>query len=464
MSRYEAQWLAQVTGGQWTCLPDRPIRSVMNDTRRLDTGALYVALRGDNFDGHAFVENAFKAGAAAAMVNRDGIDSADRRFSLLAVDDTRDALLALGAAHRQRVAPLVIGVTGSVGKSTVKEMTAAVLGAAGETARTLGNWNNEIGLPLSLLAMEPNTRFGVFEAGMNHPGELFRLANVLRSDWGVVTTVGPVHLEFFDSEEAIAREKGELLRALPPGGKAFLNRDDVWYPLLREMAPCEVKTVSLEGDADLIVRGDEAAGRLFVSGLDGDQTHEFEWTWAGRHNALNAGFALLIGREAGMTWRQMALGLATYRPLPMRWQELRVEGCLFINDAYNANPASMRAALATFATTRCEGRRWLLLGDMFELGVTAGEEHENLGGELADRGGWAGLLTVGPLAARIADGARRKGLARECIWKCDDTRTAAAVLKAQLAPGDAVLLKASRGVALEKVIEELRLEYEKEES
>ena len=347
----------------------------------------------------------------------------------------------------------MIGVTGSAGKTTVKEMTAAVLSAAGETARTTGNWNNEIGLPLSLLSMEMNVRYGVFEAGMNHPGEIQRLCEVLRPDWGIITTVGPVHLEFFDSVEAIAREKSELLRALPVEGRAFLHRDSTWFPLLRAQVPCAVRTVSIaqHPEADLWISLDAVQKRLTAT-AQGD-VHVFEWPWPGQHNALNAGFAILVGREAGLNWAQIQSGLATYQPLPMRWQEERVAGCLFINDAYNANPTSMRAALDTFATMHHgEGRRWLVLGDMLELGSTGRDEHAVLGEALAG-GNWAGLLTVGPLAAHIAEGAERKGFPSANIWKCADTGTAATVLGEQISAGDAILLKGSRGVALESILE-----------
>ncbi len=456
MSGYDAAWLATVTGGRWARLPERPLAAVVNDSRRRVQDALYVALRGDRFDGHSFVANAFLAGAAAAMVEAAGEMPLDTQgLPLLVVENTRVALSALGAAYRRQVAPLVVGVTGSVGKSTVKEMTASVLSAAGETARTCGNWNNEIGLPLSLLAMAPQARYGVFEAGMNHPGEMRWLCNVLQPDWGIVTMVGPVHLEHFESEEGIAREKGELLRALPPDGRAFLCRDDKWFPLLQALAPCAVRTVSLESDADLMLQHDEAGHQLRVRERASGVTHDFPWPWAGRHNALNAGFAILVGREAELSWDLIGQGLARYQPLPMRWQEVRSGGCLLINDAYNANPASMRAALKTFASLDGSGRRWLVLGDMLETGETEQAVHETLGSEAAVAADWAGLLTVGALAVWIADGARRQGMDPGRIWRCADTHTAATVLREQLLPGDAVLFKASRAVALEKVIDEL---------
>jgi UDP-N-acetylmuramoyl-tripeptide--D-alanyl-D-alanine ligase len=455
MSGFDAEWLARVTAGRWTRKPIEPIVGIVNDSRGQIHGMLYVALHGERYDGHRFVGPALSAGAAAAMVDsQSGVADAHASHPLLVVEDTQSALSVLAHAYRNQVGPLTVGVTGSVGKSTVKEMCASVLGVAGETAKTRGNWNNEIGLPLSMLAMNKQALFGVFEVGMNHPGEVGDLCRVLQPDWGVVTIVGPVHLEHFASVDAIATEKGALLKSLPEDGRAFLCRDDKWFSLLSKMASCPVRTVSFEQDADLKLEHDAAGNHLIVSEKGSGETHAFVWSQPGRHNALNAGFAILVGREAGMTWQQIAQGLADYQPLPMRWQEHHARGCLLINDAYNANPASMQAALRTFVETPCSGRRWLVLGDMLELGETARWEHEQLGQKVACES-WAGLLTVGPQAVGIADGATRNGMASSRIWCCEDTHMAATVLRKELKSGDAVLFKASRGIALERVIDEL---------
>ncbi len=455
MPVFESEWLAEASGGRWTALPTRCIQGVSTDSRTLLPGALYVALRGERFDGHVFTGNAFSAGAAAAMVERNGAVAAPAGGALLEVENTATALSALGAAHRRCLAPLTIGVTGSVGKSTVKEMTAAVLGRAAVTARTRGNWNNEIGLPLSLLGIEPGSRYGVFEAGMNHPGEMSRLSRVLQPDWGIVTSVGPVHLEFFASVEAIAIEKGALLQALPRDGRAFLCIDDAWFDLLHQMAPCPVRTVSCDGNGDLNVWPQLSQRRLEVTERASGETYAFNWPWPGRHNALNAGFALLAGREAGLSWSLLEEGLAAYRPLPMRWEEVQVGDWVIVNDAYNANPFSMRAAIGTFAQRPCAGRRWMVLGDMKELGAGAADAHRRLGEDVAGDGEWAGLLTVGPLAAGIADGALARGFDPQRIWCCTDPQCAAEVLHERLQPGDTVLLKASRGMALEVLVEAL---------
>ncbi len=452
MPVFEVEWLADVTGGVWTRQPATVISGVSTDTRTLPPGSLYVALRGERFDGHGFLEHAFKAGATGALVERDGTVEAPA-WPLLRVANTRAALLALAGAHRRRLQPLVVGVTGSVGKSTVKEMTAAVFGAAGETARTQGNWNNEVGLPLSLLAMEPAARYGIFEIGMNHPGEIAALCRVLQPDWGIVTAIAPVHLEYFESMEAIAREKGCLLNALPAAGKALLCVDDPYFQLLASLSTAEVKTLSLNGTAaDLRVHFAGAARRLVVHERASGERFQFEWGWPGRHNAFNAGFAVLAGRCAGLDWPIIGEGLAGYRPLPMRWEETRINGMLLINDAYNANPTSMRAAAETFAAFHIMGGKWLVLGDMLELGPTAGAMHEELGAALAGIYDWTGIVTVGPLGAHIGKGAERGGFRAEGIWQCEDTRATMQVLKANMRSGDAALFKASRGMTLEQVI------------
>jgi UDP-N-acetylmuramoyl-tripeptide--D-alanyl-D-alanine ligase len=222
---YTATELAAWCTGQWSPAPPPEIAGVTQDTRTIQSGHLYVALKGKNHDGHDFLDQAFIKGAAGAVVSEEHSDAGTAEHPVLCVEDTARALREMAAAYRDKVNPHIIAVTGSAGKSTVKEMTAAMTERKGPTARTRGNWNNDIGLPLSLLAMPAGTQFGVFEIGMNHPGEIENLCRILKPSWGIVTNIGPVHMEFFKSIDDIAREKASLLRSLPADGTAFINRD-----------------------------------------------------------------------------------------------------------------------------------------------------------------------------------------------------------------------------------------------
>ncbi|MBP7830496.1 MAG: UDP-N-acetylmuramoyl-tripeptide--D-alanyl-D-alanine ligase [Kiritimatiellae bacterium] len=450
MPLLSAKDLATWSGGAWEGAAPPSARGVCADTRRLREGDLYVALAGPRFDGHDFIGAAFAAGASAVMAERAPVPAPG---PVLRVGDTRKALGELAAGYRRTLDARLIGVTGSVGKTTVKEMTADMLAQAAPTARTLGNWNNDIGLPLSVLAIEPVHRYGVMEVGTSHPGEIAALCACLRPDWGLVTAVGPGHLEYFDSVQAIAREKAELLRSLPPGGLAFLSRDDAWYELLYAATPCPVVTVSLEAGADYRGRPDPAGGlRFTVEERESGQAAELEVPLPGRHLVADALLAVAVGRRCGLSWEAIGAALARFRPQPLRWARSVARGVAFVNDAYNANPMSMKAALETFAKSPVEGRRWLVLGGMLELGAAECDLHRQLG-RIVAAGPWAGLLAVGPLGAWIAEGAREAGLSDGRAFLCPDAETAARRLLQWTRPGDAVLLKASRAEQLEKVLE-----------
>jgi len=361
--------------------------------------------------------------------------------------------MGLGGAYRGKVAPRVVGVTGSVGKTTVKEMTAAVLGAGWPTARTHGNWNNNIGLPLSLLRMEPGTGMGVFEIGMNHVGEISELSAVLRPDWGIVTAVGAAHIGHFASLDEIAREKAALLEALSPSGRAFLDARGGYFELLSSRSPAPVVTVALSGEADYVCAGhDDTVDRVSIrESRTGDES-EFHLPSPGRHNIVNAMLAVAVGREAGMSWDAIQTGFESCRSLPLRWQPETIDGVLIVNDAYNANPVSMEASIDTFGRMRCEGRRWLVLGAMLELGSFEEELHRWLGREIA-AGPWAGIVLVGTVSAAIGGGAVDAGYPADRVHCLASTAEAAVFLARSAKAGDAVFLKASRSARLEEIVE-----------
>lgn len=455
MPVFSARDLVTWSGGQWKAREPSAVQGVSTDTRTIKPGNLYVAIRGANHDGHDFVSQAFVRGASAAVVAETFAAQYSRDDSLLCVKDTLKALGNIAAGYRATLGAELVAVTGSVGKTTVKEMIADVLQMRAPTARTRGNWNNDIGLPLSLLAMDPQEKFGVYEVGMNHPGELEPLCRILRPSWGVITNVGPVHLEFFKSVEDIAREKAAVARCLPKNGRAVVSRDDKYFEILKEAAPCPVITTAvMSGGADYHGRVLSAGNGLFsvLESATGEQM-EFTVPLPGDHVLKDALFAIAVGRGLGVSWEDLKSALKRYTPPPMRWNRVTVAGVRVINDAYNANPMSMRAALGAFVQTPVKGRRWLVLGGMRELGASEKDEHAALGREIA-KGDWAGLIVVGPLGSLIAEGAETAGGFRGSVIRCEDHVAAARVLRENMSAGDAVLLKASRGEQLEKVLED----------
>lgn len=444
------------SGGEWLSRPAFPVSAVVHDTRQVVPGALFVAIRGARVDGHDFLAQAAAKGAVAALVARPRAQElAALGLPLLAVDDPALALRGLATGYRLKLGLPVIGVTGSTGKTTVKEMIASLLEAAMPTARTKGNWNNEIGLPLSILAIPEGTKAAVLELGISHPGEMAPLCAIARPDRGVITNVGPVHLEFFESVEAIAREKGELFKCLPAGGAAVLSCDEPCFGLLRALAPCRVVTTSLHPNAKadylLLSAGGRHGGECLVADRLSGGTHAFHLPLPGAHNRHNALLAVAAAREFGVSWDCIASAFERVVAPPMRWECSEVGGRTIINDAYNANPVSMQAALRTFSEMEAAGRKWLALGDMLELGAGEVAEHRNIGRLLAG-GTWAGLVTVGRLGAEIAEGARAAGMSAASIHTFDTTREAAEFLKAGMGEGDALLVKASRGKRLEEII------------
>lgn len=446
-------WLATWSDGTWLNGQPAAVKEVSHDTRTLQPGDIFIALRGNRFDGHDFVEKAFHKGASGAIVCRRRVGEFGFRMPLLAVEDTREALYRIAWGHRRSLPSLVIGVSGSVGKTSVKEMIALILEAGGATVRSPASWNNAVGLPLSILKLRHRHRYGVFEVGINRPGEMEDLAGLLEPDWAVVTCVGPVHLEFLGSVQEVARQKRRLLEAVKPDGKVFLDLDHEWFEYLRSGARGRVVTVSAEGreDADYWVEMCNGGHEFFVHERGSGESHRYGISFPGAHMVRNALFGIAVGREAGVPAREIAAALGRFEPPAMRWETRLEAGVLFINDAYNANPLSMRAAISTFGeSTRARGK-WLVLGGMRELGTQEDEEHRKLG-EFIAGGPWSGVLLVGELGGRISAGleGRRVGFPVIC---CRNAAEAARMLAQRVRRGDAVLLKGSRMERIEDVLQ-----------
>jgi UDP-N-acetylmuramoyl-tripeptide--D-alanyl-D-alanine ligase len=377
---------------------DRAFAGVSSDSRTLAAGDLFVALRGPRFNGNEFVGAALAAGAAGAVVD------APQPVALaqIVVADTQAALLRAGHAWREALAIPIIGVAGSNGKTTAKEMTAAILSRAGSTLATRGNLNNHIGVPLTLLRLEPGHRFAVIEMGANRAGEVAELVKAARPTVGLITNAGAEHLEGFGSLEGVARAEGEMVAGLAADATAVLNADDEFAHLWRGMTAARVLTFGIERPADF--RGSDLRTTL---GAQGFRTRfrfssplgqaDAELHVGGRHNVANALGAAAAAAAAGATLGHIVAGLGAMRPVPGRLQLRQAEcGAWIIDDSYNANPSSVRAGIEVLAST--EGRRWLVLGDMAELGEFAAEAHAQIGA-FAREHGIEYLFATGPLAA-----------------------------------------------------------------
>ncbi len=455
--------LLEVTGGELLAGPAvTMVNGLVIDSRDAHPGAAYVAFIGERVDGHAFIPEALAAGARAAIVTRDddavriAIASAGRHeVALVRVPDARAAVEALGSWHRERLHCPVIGITGSTGKTTTKDFVRSVLATRMRVVATQGNRNNELGVPLTVMDAGAETEALVVEMAMRGAGQIAHLCSIARPTAGLVTNVGVSHIEVLGSEAAIASAKGELVAAIPAQGRAFLNADDAWTGKLTEHASCGVTRYGLSGEADVRAEG-------VAVGADGRPSFTLETPvgaasvtlpTAGRHNVYNALAAAAVGLYLELSLEDIVAGLegAVFSPWRMETFET-ASGVTVVNDAYNANPASMRAAISALGDVPATGRRIAVLGDMAELGSLTELAHFQLGGEVATSA-VSVLLTVGERAMRIADGARAAGMPEDVIRLCATVEEASEVLDDLLHVGDVVLVKASRVMGLESVVE-----------
>jgi UDP-N-acetylmuramoyl-tripeptide--D-alanyl-D-alanine ligase len=452
-----AEDLVRLTGGRLLARSDRPVRGAAVDSRLVAAGQVFVALPGERADGHAFVADAVAHGAAALIVTRPLTDPA--ALGDVTVIRVADALAALGAVAtgwRRRFDPLVVGITGSIAKTSTKEAVATVLAGRLRTLRSEGNQNNEIGLPLTLMRLGPEHEAAVLEMGMYVGGEIADLARMARPRIGVVTAVQPVHLSRIGSLEAIEAAKGELLEALPADGTAILNADD---PIVRRMdRRTAARSVSYGFAADAEVRADQVTsagldGMRFVLHADG-ASRSVAIPTLGRLSVHNALAAAAVGRAAGLSIDEIVAGLANGWSAAHRIELVRLAGVTLVDDTYNASPRSMTAALDLLAGL--PGRRGAVLGEMLELGEGADEGHRTVGQAAARTVDW--LVVVGDGAAGIAEGAIAAGMDTARVVRVRDAEVALEVIPPRLRDGDVVLLKASRGIALDRVVDGLRRE------
>ncbi|MCX8006901.1 MAG: UDP-N-acetylmuramoyl-tripeptide--D-alanyl-D-alanine ligase [Coriobacteriia bacterium] len=463
MLRLSVERIAEITAGRLVSGdPSAPVNGVSIDSRSVEPGNLFVALPGERVDGHGFVGQAVDAGARAVLVTRedDAVLQAVRASrnpdaGIVVVEDAIAAVQALAAYHRSRLLCPVVGVTGSTGKTTTKDFLKAVLATTYRVVATEGNRNNELGVPLTVLSAGADTGVLIVEMAMRGPGQIAELARIARPTHGLVTNVGLSHVGVLGSEQAIADAKGELVEAVPESGVVFLNGDDAWTPLLSGKARARIVTYGLADACDVRATDvvvDERGFPVFAL-VRGDECFEVVLPVLGKHNVYNALAAAAVAFELGVAGGSIASGLAKATMSGMRMDVFEAAcGVTVINDAYNANPSSMKAALAALLDLPVQGKRVAVLGDMAELGSLSELAHFQLGEEVA-RSGIDALVTVGTLARRIADGARAEGMDPDAIRPCATPEEASEVLDDLLERGDAVLVKASRVMGLERVVE-----------
>ena len=430
--------------------PERKIHGLTTDSRTIKSGELFVALKGDRFDGHGFVELSAQRGATGAIVDRlRGFSTLPDDFALIEVDDTLQAYQRVAAAYRRSLPLKVVAITGSNGKTSTKDLTAAVLSRRFQVVKTQGNLNNHIGVPQTLLSTKASDQILVLEIGMNHPGEIAPLAAMAQPDTAIITNVGSAHIEFMKTRAAIAQEKGTLAEAVGSSGYVIMPAEDEFAESIKERITAQLVTVGFtRGDlrAEVVVEG--VCGSSFQI-VEGDDRIEVKLPIPGLHMVMNALLAIAVGRVHGMSLPDCAQGLETVRLTKGRLELKSVAGFQILDDSYNANPDSMIAALKTLARMPTKGRRFAVLGRMGELGEFSESGHRQVGDAVA-RERIDQLITVGAEADFIAQNASTGGT--RGVTTVSDAVEAAQCLNNLAHADDLILIKGSRSAAMEEII------------
>ena len=450
MDKLTLKEIAQVTNAETNSDAEIFFEGVTTDSRKVTSGVLFVALKGENFNGEDFADDALKKGATAVLVSKNFNKNLDG--IVLKVDDTLNAYLQIAAAWRNRFDIPIVAVTGSNGKTTTKDLTAAALNGLGQVQKTSGNFNNEIGVPMTLLTLNERHKAAVVEIGMRGLGQIEALAQIVKPTIGIVTNVSETHIELLGSIENIARAKGELVEEIQEGGTIILNADNIHTLAMRNLVKDGVKvlTYALENNADFVAKNIliGSVSTEFILSFRGKE-YDFEIPMLGRHNVSNALAAIAAGYACGLTVPEIQRGFSTLTTTKMRYEVIRRDGLTIINDAYNASPASMRAAIRTTSEVY-DGRLIAVLGDMLELGTISERVHREIGAELVENK-FDTLITLGALGRFIAEGARDAGLKN--IYTFDTHEDAAKKILELVRDGDTILFKASHVMHMEKIIE-----------
>ncbi len=444
------------------------VENVCTDSRAAKPGDLFFAIKGEKFDGHNFIAEVAAKGVTVVVAQASRLCDAKELTgkmlvplpgcAVLAVADVRVALGKLAAAYRNDFSLPVIAVAGSNGKTTVKELVASVLRQKFSTLASEASFNNDIGVPLTLLRLEKSHRAAVLEAGTNHPGELAPLVQMIRPKFGIITNIGREHLEFFGDVAGVAQEEGWLAELLPADGKLFVNGDNEWTGKIAARTKANVVHVGLDKKNDWRadkIRLDKNGVTFRVEAPPAEFSGEYRINLLGRHQVTNALFAMAVGAELRLSREEIQCGLTGCQPPKMRLQFWEANGVRVLDDAYNANADSTIAALETLCDLPLQGRRVAVLGDMEELGAHSEAAHAEIGRRAAELG-IGQLFAVGKMSAVMAKAARDAGLAR--VIEFADVESALRAVKNFLKPGDVVLLKASRASRLERIAGTLKSE------
>ncbi len=427
-----------------------PLGPIATDSRRVNRGDVFWALRGLKYDGNDYAGEAFERGAAGAIVTEPTPAPAGRWT--IEVEDTQPALWKWAQWRRRRFTGTLIAVTGSVGKTTTRQMIHTVLRRRLKGTASPRNYNNHFGVPLSMLAVEPDHDYAVLELGASSPGEIAALAELCVPKVGVITYVGDAHLGGFGSRRGVAEAKAELLASLPPDGQAVLV-DDPWVRRIAGRCRAPIAWVGRNTACDVVAEEVASVGGQLEFQVAGFPFRVPVW---GRHHLSAALAAVAVGRMLGLDMPEMAGALADFNPVPMRCEVLELRGATVINDAYNANPQSMRAALELVRDFDTSGRRIIVCGDMAELGEDSARHHFRLGGEVVTVCGADLLIACGQFARTVVDGARAAGMPAIRTIPCTTPEQALPYLGQAILPGDVVLVKGSRSMNMERVIEAFR--------
>jgi UDP-N-acetylmuramoyl-tripeptide--D-alanyl-D-alanine ligase len=426
------------------------VRRVSTDSRTLQPGDLFVPLRGENFDGHKFVAQAGERGAVGAMVEESWKGAAPDTFALIRVSDTLAGYQTLAANYRKSLPLKVVVITGSNGKTSTKDFVAATLSRGFRVTKTEGNFNNHVGLPQTMLAALASDEIAVWEIGMNHPGEIAALSKLAAPDVGIITNVGLAHIEFMGSREAIAVEKGALAEAVEANGTVILNADDPHSRGIAERTRAKVILAGIENGFVHATEVTQSSSGCEFTILEGAHRCRAQLPVPGIHMVQNAMLAVAAGRAFGLSLEECAAGLASTPLTKARLQIKEINGIRFIDDSYNANPDSMKAALRTLVELDTDGRRVAVLGQMSELGEESERGHREVG-EAAAAFGIDELIAVGATGAEIARAAQQAGLRKST--SVQEAEEAAERLGETASPGDLILVKGSRSARMERVLE-----------